>query len=116
MTPERFGLVNDPVAPKGFHTNPDALDLCEEPASWNGQGDGLPQLLAFDDIFSQDSSIKQRLDEIVERVEANENTKATDFTVDADDHQRKFIDCPSETIRLLAPAGSGKTQSVVNRV
>lgn len=78
--------------------------------------DDFLALIAFDDIFSRDDALKQKLDKIVERVEANDSTKAADFTVDADADQRKFIESSSETIRLLAPAGSGKTQSIVNRV
>jgi DNA helicase-2/ATP-dependent DNA helicase PcrA len=101
--------------------NTDSFDFPEEPAdqalaTGNGEVDDLPGLIAFDDLFSQDEALRQRLDQIVEQVQPNEQTKAADFTVDADDDQRKFIECPADTIRLLAPAGSGKTQSVVNRV
>jgi DNA helicase-2/ATP-dependent DNA helicase PcrA len=78
--------------------------------------DGPSSVIAFEDIFSQDEAHRTRLESIVERVEANEIGPVADFTADADEHQRRFIESPSETIRLLAPAGSGKTQSVVNRV
>ena len=34
----------------------------------------------------------------------------------ADEHQRRVIECRSSTIRMVAPAGSGKTQTIVERV
>jgi DNA helicase-2/ATP-dependent DNA helicase PcrA len=36
--------------------------------------------------------------------------------VPADAHQRRVIECRSPTIRMVAPAGSGKTQTIVERV
>lgn len=33
-----------------------------------------------------------------------------------DEHQRRVIDCRSRTLRVVAPAGSGKTQTIVERV
>jgi DNA helicase-2/ATP-dependent DNA helicase PcrA len=98
----------------------DSIDFSDELA---GEGDSirevgadLPALIGFEDIFSPDERHRKRLDAIVERIPTDGNGLLNDFSVDADEHQRKFIDSPSETIRLLAPAGSGKTQSVVNRV
>ncbi|HYO46152.1 MAG TPA: ATP-dependent helicase [Gemmatimonadota bacterium] len=34
----------------------------------------------------------------------------------ADEHQRRVIECRAPTIRMVAPAGSGKTQTIVERV
>ncbi|HEY7471313.1 MAG TPA: ATP-dependent helicase [Gemmatimonadota bacterium] len=34
----------------------------------------------------------------------------------ADEHQRRVIECRARTIRMVAPAGSGKTQTIVERV
>src|SRR5688500_18598871 len=34
----------------------------------------------------------------------------------SDEHQRRVIECRSRTIRMVAPAGSGKTQTIVERV
>ncbi len=118
---ERTGLINHHVVPKDIPVNTYTLGTPEEPTGDTDPTDdageaGLPALIAFEDIFSQDEAHRSRLDAIVERVEPNENGLPSDFTADADEHQRRFIDCPAETIRLLAPAGSGKTQSVVNRV
>lgn len=33
-----------------------------------------------------------------------------------DEHQRRVIECRSRTLRMVAPAGSGKTQTIVERV
>ncbi|HET6617479.1 MAG TPA: ATP-dependent helicase [Gemmatimonadota bacterium] len=33
-----------------------------------------------------------------------------------DEHQRRVIECRARTIRMVAPAGSGKTQTIVERV
>jgi len=81
MTTERSGLITHPSNPKVRPMTSDSLEFVDEP-----DGDvlanepGLPDLIAFDDIFAQDESLKQRLDKIVERIQPNENTKATDFT------------------------------------
>jgi hypothetical protein len=72
--------------------------------------------LDFEDIFAKDESIRGRLNAIVDAVTPNEISVQTDFTADADGDQRRFITSEARTIRLLAPAGSGKTQSIVNRV
>ena len=34
----------------------------------------------------------------------------------ADEHQRRVIQCRARTLRMVAPAGSGKTQTIVERV
>jgi len=118
MTPDRSGLINHPKAPSQRAADTDGFDFTDEPPAGTppGAADDLPGLIAFDDLFSQDADLKERIDRIVERVEANDHTTAAEFTAEADADQRKFIDCPADTIRLLAPAGSGKTQSIVNRV
>src|SRR4030042_3906335 len=38
------------------------------------------------------------------------------FKAEADQFQRKVIDSDSNTIRVVAPAGSGKTQTMINRI
>ena len=40
----------------------------------------------------------------------------SDYVPTADEHQYKVIHSDEQTVRLVAPAGSGKTQTVVNRV
>jgi DNA helicase-2/ATP-dependent DNA helicase PcrA len=37
------------------------------------------------------------------------------LSVPTDDHQRRVVECRSQTIRMVAPAGSGKTQTIVER-
>src|SRR4051794_11842322 len=69
-----------------------------------------------EDIFALDTESRQRLDQIATRIRANDHPRLFDFTPAADDHQRPFIASTADPIRLLAPAGSGKTQSVVNRI
>lgn len=38
------------------------------------------------------------------------------FAADADEHQEAVINSPAQTIRMVAPAGAGKTQTIINRV
>lgn len=75
-------------------------------------------MIELEDIFSSldDPEISRQIDAVVQKVQPNEHTKKFTFTVDADEDQRAFIKSHAETIRLLAPAGSGKTQSIVNRI
>jgi DNA helicase II / ATP-dependent DNA helicase PcrA len=37
-------------------------------------------------------------------------------TATSDEYQARVIDAKGKTIRLVAPAGSGKTQTMINRV
>ena len=68
------------------------------------------------DIFNLDPDNAQLLQRIVQQVTPNPNSLALDVTADADEHQSAFIRTDARTVRLLAPAGSGKTQSIVNWV
>jgi hypothetical protein len=117
----RVALFDDLEIVRDMPVNTETLDGNENLGDENDSSavdstPGLPPVICFEDIFAQDEAHRSRLESIVERIEANENGLVADFTVDADEHQNKFIECPAETVRLLAPAGSGKTQSVVNRV
>lgn len=70
----------------------------------------------FTDLFS-DSLSKDRLDNIfVKDTIVDKKGPDFDYTFDSDEYQKRFIDSDSDTIRLLAPAGSGKTQSIINRI
>lgn len=62
-----------------------------------------------DFVFNQFS---QRL--TTSAIEIREPLK--DFRPLADEFQQKVIDASNNTIRVLAPAGSGKTQTIINRV
>ena len=72
--------------------------------------------IEIDDIFGRDEAIRSKVDELVAQVQTPTFSSEIDFTRDADEDQLAFINCDSRTIRLLAPAGSGKTQSIANRV
>jgi DNA helicase II / ATP-dependent DNA helicase PcrA len=56
------------------------------------------------------------IDVILSRTRINPITILDTFSIDADADQRRFIVSDKDTIRLLAPAGSGKTQTIVNRI
>ncbi len=73
-------------------------------------------LIEIDDIFGEDESVRQRLDELVRDAGTSTFQQQPHFTLDADNDQQAFIRSDARTIRLLAPAGSGKTQSIVNRI
>src|SRR4051812_1454379 len=76
---------------------------------------GLDDDWDFGDLFGGESS-RALLDEITARARPSVAPPLIQFTLDADDDQRRFIDSEATTIRLLAPAGSGKTQSIANRI
>ncbi|HZQ53140.1 MAG TPA: ATP-dependent helicase [Bryobacteraceae bacterium] len=46
----------------------------------------------------------------------NASARIAECIAQADEYQQAFIDCTAATIRLLAPAGSGKSQSIINRI
>ncbi|QOZ25913.1 ATP-dependent helicase [Bradyrhizobium sp. CCBAU 51753] len=75
--------------------------------------------LSLDDEFANfnmreelERELEQRLREV--DVDARPALKA--FQPAADDDQLSLIHAPHQTIRLIAPAGSGKTQTIINRV
>jgi DNA helicase-2/ATP-dependent DNA helicase PcrA len=70
----------------------------------------------FEDMFALDAASERRLDEIARQFRPLEGTRLFEFSPEADAEQQRFIDSEAKTIRLLAPAGSGKTQSIANRV
>jgi len=76
----------------------------------------MSQPIEFDDIFALDPASEERLGRIVSDVAFAERGPAFEFRPDADKDQQRFIESKADTIRLLAPAGSGKTQSIINRV
>ncbi len=62
---------------------------------------------------------QQQLQELVKRFQQaplDKRDALNDYTPDADDDQRLVIESTAQTIRVVAPAGSGKTQTVINRV
>ena len=73
-------------------------------------------MIEFDDIFSSTPETKTIKDNLIQALLFNNSAPKLEITLDADKEQRAFIDSQADTIRLIAPAGSGKTQSIVNRV
>src|SRR5262249_19255664 len=65
---------------------------------------------------ARDPASERQLDDLAGLVRPLDGGPLFDFTPEADAEQQRFIDSEAATIRLLAPAGSGKTQSVANRV
>lgn len=74
------------------------------------------QEITFTDIFGQDKNSVKQLEQMLSAVQINNQSKDFEYIYSADDEQKKFINSSCETIRLLAPAGSGKTQTIINRV
>ncbi|MBM4089612.1 MAG: ATP-dependent helicase [Planctomycetes bacterium] len=70
--------------------------------------------------FSTDFRVRdQALESLTRRIkEASVNTRESlaPFAVTADPHQGAVIKSPARTIRMVAPAGAGKTQTIINRV
>ena len=73
-------------------------------------------MIEFDDIFSSTPETRTIKDNLIQALLFNNSPPKLEITLDADKEQRAFIDSQADTIRLIAPAGSGKTQSIVNRV
>ena len=65
--------------------------------------------------FSEDFEIRDELlQQLLHRIrESDPDTRAalSDYTLDADEHQTNVIHAVGKVLRLVAPAGSGKTQS-----
>ena len=70
--------------------------------------------------FSADFTVRdEALEALIRRIkEASVSTRQAlaPFTVVADEHQEAVIHSSSPTIRMVAPAGAGKTQTIVNRL
>ena len=70
--------------------------------------------------FSKDIEVREKaLESLARRIsEASITTRQAlaPFAVNADPHQDAVIKSPARTIRMVAPAGAGKTQTIINRV
>lgn len=70
--------------------------------------------------FSTDFKVRnQALETLTRRIkEASVSTRQSlaPFAITADPHQDAVIKSPARTIRMVAPAGAGKTQTIINRV
>lgn len=74
----------------------------------------------FDDLeFSDDSELRDELIDQFLREAAAAPLDVRDalrgFSADADEFQRQVVESSATTVRVVAPAGSGKTQTVINR-
>lgn len=74
----------------------------------------------FDLEFSEDFEIRADaltlLQERIRSAPISTQAALSTFRPVADRFQQQVIDCTDRTIRLVAPAGSGKTQTMINRV
>lgn len=70
----------------------------------------------FTDDFRLREEALQRLSQRLAQAPLDLREALAEFKPVADTYQQKVIESSEPTIRLLAPAGSGKTQTVVNRV
>jgi DNA helicase-2/ATP-dependent DNA helicase PcrA len=59
---------------------------------------------------------RRQLSQVVSTAAIDLRNALVGFNLEADVYQRGVIESDEPTIRLIAPAGSGKTQTVVNRV
>ena len=70
--------------------------------------------------FSKDIKVREEaLESLTRRIaEASVTIRQAlaPFAVNADPHQDAVIKSDSRTIRMVAPAGAGKTQTIINRV
>jgi superfamily I DNA/RNA helicase len=76
-----------------------------------GESDGF-----FVNFFDQDPAAQAQLQQLASQLQPNDAGSLFDYCPTADEFQRRFIDSTADIVRLLAPAGSGKTQSIVNLV
>lgn len=68
----------------------------------------------IDDETLRPEAVRDLLDRL--RATSVSTTMAlAEFVADSDEFQQKVVDSSESTIRMLAPAGSGKTQTIINR-
>ncbi|WP_315772311.1 MULTISPECIES: ATP-dependent helicase [unclassified Bradyrhizobium] len=75
--------------------------------------------LSLDDEFANfdvREELERQLEQRLREVELDARPALKAFQPAADADQLSLIHAPHQTIRLIAPAGSGKTQTIINRV
>ena len=70
---------------------------------------------AFED-FDVREELERQLEKRLTEVDLDARPALEAFEPAADQDQLSLIHAPHQTIRLIAPAGSGKTQTIINRV
>src|SRR5687768_16836662 len=70
----------------------------------------------YEDLLGGDAVGDAQISEMLKGFVPSPQAPKAPFSADADPSQLQFIHSDAHTIRLLAPAGSGKTQSIANRV
>lgn len=71
---------------------------------------------AFSDDFEVRPEAAAELQRLLAAVPVDTRNALAQFVAVGDEHQQKVIAAADVTVRLVAPAGSGKTQTVVHRV
>ena len=75
--------------------------------------------LSLDDEFADfdvREELERQLEERLTEIDLDARPALKAFQPSADEDQLSLIRAPHQTIRLIAPAGSGKTQTIINRV
>jgi len=81
-------------------------------------GDSLDELIRLspDELASQYQELVDSLEDHVQAQKLTGGQHLPPISTELDQHQRKLITSTARTVRLLAPAGSGKTHCIVNKV
>jgi DNA helicase II / ATP-dependent DNA helicase PcrA len=76
----------------------------------------IPETIDLAEEFEIREQVQADLLRRITEAPVDSRAALADYVPTADEHQYKVIHADEQTIRLVAPAGSGKTQTVVNRV
>ena len=77
---------------------------------------GEPSNIEFAEDFELRDEVLARLERMLDATEVAVQEALAHFSPSADEFQQQVIDAKEATIRVVAPAGSGKTQTLINRV
>jgi DNA helicase-2/ATP-dependent DNA helicase PcrA len=80
------------------------------------ENSGPAEYLDFDQDFGDVDELQRLIQSHVDKAHLDLSAALKRFQPNADEYQQAVIDADYHTIRLVAPAGAGKTQTVVNRV
>jgi len=76
----------------------------------------IPETIDLAEDFEIREQVQADLLRRITEAPVDSRAALSDYVPTADEHQYKVIRADEQTVRLVAPAGSGKTQTVVNRV